>query len=296
MNLSKLFQSKKVVYSFEVFPPKKTTSIDTIYNTLYGLRGLPADFISVTYGAGGSDTQKNKTCEIASLIKSEYRIEPVSHLTCINSSKEDIIDTLQRLKENGIQNILALRGDKSPTVIPKHDFAHASDLTRFIKEYDSEFNILGACYPECHCDSDTIDEDIENLKKKIDAGASHLITQLFFDNSHFYEFMDKVVQKGITVPISAGIMPIVNQSQIERTVSMCGASLPNRFATMINKYAGDPIALKDAGIAYATEQIVDLITNDTRGIHLYTMNNVEIASRITASIENIIKSNNRSNL
>lgn len=293
MNLAKLFESKKVVYSFEVFPPKKTTSIDTIYNTLYGLRGLPADFISVTYGAGGSDTQKNKTGEIASLIKTEYRIEPVSHLTCINSSKEDIIDVLNRLKKSGIQNILALRGDQSPTVIPKKDFHHASDLTRFIKEYDSDFNILGACYPECHCDSESLEQDIENLKKKIDAGATHLITQLFFDNGHFYDFMNKAVQKGITVPISAGIMPIVNKSQIERTVSMCGASLPNRFATMINRYADDPAALKDAGIAYAAEQIIDLIANDVRGIHLYTMNNVEIASRITAGIENIIKSNNR---
>lgn len=293
MNLENLFQCKKVVYSFEVFPPKKTSSIDAVYNTLLGLRGLPADFISVTYGAGGSDTQKNKTCEIASLIKKEYGIEPVSHLTCLNSSREQIAETLDQLKQNGIQNILALRGDPSPTVKPKHDFEHASDLTRFIKEYDSSFNVIGACYPEVHCDAPSLEADIENLKRKIDAGASHLITQLFFDNNHFYEFMDKVEQANIRVPVQAGIMPIVTRSQIERTVSMCGASLPARFSTMINKYADDPIALKDAGIAYATEQIINLIANNTRGIHLYTMNKVEIADKITNSIRNIITSCNK---
>lgn len=293
MDLSNLFRYKKVVYSLEVFPPKKTSSVDTIYNTLYGLRGLPADFISVTYGAGGSDTQRSKTCEIASLIKTEYQIEPVSHLTCLNSTKDDIRRTLDTLKEHGVQNILALRGDKSPTVEPKEDFQHASDLTEFIKNYDAGFNVMGACYPECHCDSDTLDEDIDNLKRKIDAGASHLITQLFFNNDHFYEFMDKLVQKGITAPVSAGIMPVTNKSQIERTVSMCGASLPRKLSTMINKYADDPQALKDAGIAYATNQIIDLVANDVRGIHLYTMNNVETATRITGSIESIIKSSNR---
>ena len=293
MNLSHLFESKKLVYSLEVFPPKKTSSVDTIYNTLYGLRGLPADFISVTYGAGGSDTQRSKTCEIAALIKTEYGIEPVSHLTCINSTREDIRRALDALKENGIRNILALRGDKSPGVEPQHDFAHASDLTRFIKEYDPSFNVLGACYPECHCDCESIDQDIENLKRKIDAGASHLITQLFFDNRHFYDFMDKAVQHGVTVPVSAGIMPIVSRSQIERTVTMCGASIPRSFSRLLSKYADDPQALRDAGIAYAVSQIIDLAANDVRGIHLYTMNSVETAARITSGIESILKSNNR---
>lgn len=292
MNIQRLFESKKVVYSLEVFPPKKTTSIDTIYNTLYGLRGLKPDFISVTYGAGGSDTQKNKTCEIASLIKSEYQIEPVSHLTCVGSTKQNIIEFLNRLKAEGIQNILALRGDITSEngVI---DFEHASDLAAFIKKYDDSFNISGACYPEGHCDASGIDEDIENLKKKVDAGVTHLISQLFFDNNSFYEFMDKVEKAGIHVPIEAGIMPVVNKAQIERTVSMCGASLPVKFSKMMNKYANDPVALKDAGIAFATEQIIDLINNDVRGIHLYTMNNVDTATRITNSISNIIISCNK---
>lgn len=292
MNIQRLFESKKVVYSLEVFPPKKTTSIDTIYNTLYGLRGLRPDFISVTYGAGGSEAQKSKTCEIASLIKSEYQIEPVSHLTCVGSTKENIREFLDKLKENGVQNILALRGDITPgnDVI---DFEHASDLVAFIKSYDDSFNISGACYPECHCDAANLDEDIENLKKKVDAGVTHLVSQLFFDNDHFYTFMDKVEKAGIRVPIEAGIMPVVNKSQIERTVSMCGASLPMKFSKMMNKYANDPVALKDAGIAFATEQIIDLINNDVRGIHLYTMNNVETATRITHSIENILASCNK---
>lgn len=292
MNIQRLFESKKVVYSLEVFPPKKTNSIDTIYNTLYGLRGLKPDFISVTYGAGGSDTQKNKTCEIASLIKSEYQIEPVSHLTCVGSTKQDIIEFLDRLKASGVQNILALRGD----ITPDHgviDFEHASDLAAFIKKYDDSFNISGACYPECHCDASNIDEDIENLKKKVDAGVTHLVTQLFFDNNSFYTFMDKVEKAGIRVPIEAGIMPVINKAQIERTVSMCGASFPVKFSKMINKYANDPVALKDAGIAFATEQIIDLINNDVRGIHLYTMNNVDTATRITNSISNIIASCNK---
>ena len=292
MNIQRLFESKKVVYSLEVFPPKKTTSIDTIYNTLYGLRGLKADFISVTYGAGGSEAQKNKTCEIASLIKSEYQIEPVSHLTCVGSTKQDIIEYLDRLKAEGVQNILALRGDITPenNVI---DFKYASELVEFIKNYDDSFNVSGACYPEGHCDAASIDADIENLKKKVDAGATHLVTQLFFDNNNFYRFMDKVEQAGIRVPIEAGIMPVINKSQIERTVSMCGASFPVKFSKMVNKYANDPVALKDAGIAFATEQIIDLINNDVRGIHLYTMNNVETATRITNSISNIIASCNK---
>ena len=292
MNIQRLFESKKVVYSLEVFPPKKTTSIDTIYNTLYGLRGLRPDFISVTYGAGGSEAQKNKTCEIASLIKSEYQIEPVSHLTCVGSTKQDIMEFLDRLKAEGVQNILALRGDITPgnDVI---DFEHASDLAAFIKNYDDSFNISGACYPEGHCDSANMDQDIENLKKKVDAGVTHLVSQLFFDNNHFYEFMDKVEKVGIHVPIEAGIMPVINKAQIERTVSMCGASFPVKFSKLLNKYAQDLIALKDAGIAFATEQIIDLINNDVRGIHLYTMNNVETATRITNSIANILASCNR---
>lgn len=293
MNLSHLFNHKKVVYSLEVFPPKKTSSVDTIYNTLLGLRGLPADFISVTYGAGGSQIQKNKTCEIASLIKSEYGIEPVSHLTCVGSTKEEIMETLYQLKENDIQNILALRGDITPETQLRDDFRHANDLVSFIRTYDPAFNVIGACYPEGHSDASSLDEDIEHLKRKVDAGVTHLITQLFFDNEHFYRFLDKLQKAGIDLPVEAGIMPITNKRQIERTVTMCGASIPGKFSRLLSKYAEDPQALYDAGISYATEQIVDLISNDVRGIHLYTMNNVETARRITDNIRSMIAASNR---
>lgn len=292
MDLSTLFQVKKVIFSLEVFPPKKDHPINVIYNTLLGLRGLPVDFISVTYGAGGSAIQQNKTCEIASLIRSNYHIEPVSHLTCINARKEKIIETLDKLKANGIQNILALRGDLIPGEENQSDFEHASDLVAFIKSYDSSFNLVGACYPECHYESKTLEEDIENLKRKIDNGVTHLITQLFFDNNHFYEFVNKVRQAGIKIPIQAGIMPIVNKSQIERTVSMCGASIPTKLATIINRYSDRPAALRDAGLFYATEQIMDLLENDVQGIHLYTMNNVETATRISNAVESIIAAKN----
>ena len=238
MNISELFRNKACVYSLEVFPPKKAGSIETVYNTLYGLRGLPVDYISVTYGAGGSEQQRQKTCEIASLIKKEYGIEPVSHLTCVGSTKEELRAILKSLKEAGIQNILALRGDMpAPAVTgggdgtgdavpPAMAFTHASDLAAFISETDPFFNVTGACYPECHVDAASLDEDIDTLKKKVDAGVTQLTTQLFFDNEVFDRFREKVDKAGITVPISAGVMPIVKKTHIERTVSMCGASIP----------------------------------------------------------------------
>ncbi len=293
MNISELYKNKKSVYSMEVFPPKKAGSIETVYNTLYGLRGLPIDYISVTYGAGGSEVQKNKTAEIASLIKKEYGIEPVSHLTCVGSSVKDIEDTLKMLKEIGVQNILALRGDMPSEGAPIMAFPHASDLAKFIKAFDPYFNVAGACYPECHVDAASLDEDIENLKKKVDAGVTHLTTQLFFDNEIFYAFREKVEKAGINVPIAAGIMPIVKKSQVERTVAMCGASIPSKFARLISKYADSSEALNQAGLSYAVDQITDLVANDARGVHVYTMNNVETATYITQATENLFKSVNK---
>lgn len=293
MNIKHLYDNKKTVYSMEVFPPKKADSVETVYNTLYGLRGLPIDFISVTYGAGGSQVQKDKTAEIASLIKKEYGIEPLSHLTCVGSTKEDIKATLEKLKEIGVQNILALRGDMPAEGECEMAFPHASDLAAFIRECDPSFNVAGACYPECHVDAANLDEDIENLKKKVDAGVTHLTTQLFFDNEIFYSFREKVEKAGITVPIAAGIMPIVKKTQIERTVSMCGASIPTRFARIISKYADAPEALFQAGLSYTIDQITDLVANDARGVHLYTMNNVEVARRVTEATESLFKSVNK---
>lgn len=293
MNLTHLLENKKVVFSLEVFPPKSTSSIDTIYNTLYGLRGLKPDFISVTYGAGGTEAQKNKTCEIASLIKSEYGIEPVSHLTCIGSTKEEIRMTLTQLQENGVENILALRGDRRPGIEESKDFRHASDLVAFIRETTPDMHIIGACYPEGHGEASGLDADVRNLKYKVEAGVSHLITQLFFDNNHFYDFMDKCGREGIRVPVEAGIMPLTSKSQIERMIAMCGAEIPAGLMKLVKKFGDDPQAMRDAGIAYAVNQIIDLVANGVRGIHLYTMNNVDTAARITTSVEQIIRSCNR---
>ena len=293
MNIAELFKHKKAVYSLEVFPPKKADSIDTVYNTLYGLRGLPVDYISVTYGAGGSEVQRNKTAEIASLIKKEYGIEPISHLTCVGSTKEELRETLENLRNIGVWNILALRGDLPAEGTPVMAFSHANELAAFIKEFDPAFNVTGACYPECHVDAASLDEDIENLKKKVDAGVSQLTTQLFFDNEIFYAFRDKVEKAGITVPISAGIMPITKKSQIERTVAMCGASIPPKFARLISKYADSPEALNQAGLSYAVDQITDLVANDTRGVHVYTMNNVDTAKYVTQATESLFKGVNK---
>lgn len=293
MIIPQLFQTKRLVFSLEVFPPQKTSSIDTIYKTLANINNLPADYISVTYGAGGSDAQRKKTCEIASLIKSEYGIEPLAHLTCISSDRDEISDTLSILRNNNVMNIMALRGDINPRLPIKHDFKHASDLARFIKEFDGSFSVVGACYPEAHFECSNTYQDIENLKIKIDAGVGLLITQLFFDNDVFYDFREKTAAAGITVPIEVGIMPITKKSQIEKTVSMCGASVPHRFAVLINRYSDDPDALRDAGIAYATEQIINLIANGVPGIHIYTMNDIEVAQQIYGNIRSIINSVNK---
>ncbi|MBQ3566717.1 MAG: methylenetetrahydrofolate reductase [Oscillospiraceae bacterium] len=290
MKIKKMFK-KGTVFSFEIFPPKKTSSIETIYKTLEELKGLSPDFISVTFGAGGS-SNNNASIEIAQKIKEEYGIESAVHLPCINYTKDEIVTILGELVDHGITNILALRGDINPDIKPKQDFRYASDLIEFIKKY-GDFDIAGACYPEGHIETENIVTDVLNLKKKVDAGAEHLISQLFFDNDYFYSFLERTQIAGIDVPIEAGIMPVTNKSQIERMVSMCGASLPPKFSKMIQKYEHSPEALRDAGIAYAIDQIVDLVSNNVDGIHLYTMNNAYVARRISEAVESIIRSNKK---
>lgn len=287
MKISSLFKNENTVFSFEVFPPKKTSPIETIYNTLDELKDLSPDFISVTYGAGGNMADSS-TCDIASIIKNKYKIEPVAHLTCVSSSKRDIDFILEKFKENDIENILALRGDINPNSPPKDDFKYASELINYIKSKGG-FDLSGACYPEVHLEAKSMVEDILNLKKKVDAGAGHLISQLFFDNKVFYDFVEKSKIAGIDVPIEAGIMPVVSKNQIERMVSMCGASLPVKFTKIMQRYEHNPEALRDAGIAYAVDQIVDLVSNGVDGIHLYTMNNPYIARKISESVSSIIR-------
>lgn len=285
MRISDLFK-KKTVFSFEVFPPKKTSSVDVIYKTLEEMRDLSPDFISVTYSAGGSGNGQ-LSCDIASKLKDEYGITPMIHLPCINYTRDEISSVLKELKRRGIENILALRGDINPDIEPVKDFKYASELVEFIKS-KGDFDVAGACYPEGHVEAASMVDDIKNLRTKVDAGAEHLISQLFFDNKYFYEFREKAAIAGINVPIEAGIMPVVNKSQIERMVSMCGASLPPKFAKMMQRYEHSPEALRDAGIAYAVDQIVDLVANGVDGIHLYTMNNAFVARRISDAVSGII--------
>lgn len=288
MKISELFKNRKTVFSFEIFPPKKDGQISNLHETLAQLSELNPDFISVTHGAGGS-VPGCSTAEVASIIKDKFHTETIVHLTCVNSTRADVDAVIEDLQSRGIENVLALRGDINPDIPPKKDFSHASDLIVYMKERSS-LGFSGACYPEGHVESETLDADIANLKIKVDAGAEHLISQLFFDNAAFYKFRDKARAAGISVPIEAGIMPCVNANQIRRMVSMCGASLPLKFTHMIARYENNPEAIRDAGIAYAIDQIVDLAANGVDGIHLYTMNNPYIARKICEACYNIVKS------
>ena len=284
MKVKDLFKNK-TVYSFEVFPPKSTSSIDTIFNALDKLVDLNPDFISVTFSAGGSGNS-GLALDIASKVKS-MGITPVLHLPCINYTKEQIDATLVEAANRGIDHILALRGDINPDIPPVKDFAYACDLIRYLRS-KGDFDIAAACYPEGHPDANTLEQDIENLKIKVNAGADHLITQLFFDNSFFWNFREEAAKKGINVPIEAGIMPVVNKKQIERMVTTCGASLPQKFVKIMQKYEHNPEALRDAGIAYAIDQIIDLAAGEVDGIHLYTMNNPYVAQKITEAVSGVI--------
>lgn len=287
MKIPDLFKGGRTVFSFEIFPPKKDGSIETVYKTLDGLAGLKPDFISVTYGAGGS-LPGCSTREIVKIIKEKYHMESIAHLTCVNSDKEDIDRIIKEFEQSGIENVLALRGDINPNFPPKNEFRYASELISYMKERSS-LSFSGGCYPEGHPEAESLDKDIENLKRKVDAGAEHLISQLFFDNSTFYRFLEKARAAGINVPIEAGIMPCVNAKQIQRMVTMCGASLPHKFTRIISRFGDDPEAMRDAGIAYAVDQIVDLAASGVNGIHLYTMNNPLIAQRISDNVSGILR-------
>lgn len=290
MNIRELFEKKNLVFSFEIFPPKASSSVETIYNTLEELKDLTPDYISVTYGAGGSLT-KNRTCELSSLVKSKYGIESLAHLTCISSTKEEIDFLLKDLKNAGIENILALRGDVASGDLLSGEFNYASELINHIKKR-GDFNIVGACYPEGHIDCKDLEKDILNLKLKEEAGASHFISQLFFDNNYFYDFLERKEKHNIKSPIQAGIMPVINKKQVERITSLCGTNIPKKFLKIMDRYEHDKEALRDAGIAYATEQMVDLISSGVDGIHLYTMNNPYVAKRINGSISSLLNSVN----
>ncbi len=289
MNISDLFR-QKTVFSFEVFPPKKESNVDTIYKTLEELKDLRPDFISVTYGAGGVGVANATTIDLCSRIKNQYGIETIAHLSCLYNTKDSVDRFLERLKENHVDNILALRGDINPDYATKKDFKYASDLTEYILSKNMGFHVSGACYPETHQEAENMLEDIKNLKKKVDAGADHLISQLFFDNQVFYDFIEKVKIAGINVPVEAGIMPVTNKKQIERMVSMCGASIPSKLSKVLQRFGDNPEAMRDAGISYAVDQIIDLVANGVDGVHIYTMNDPYVAKRISDSVASVMES------
>ncbi len=286
MKTIELFK-KKTVFSYEVFPPKRNADVSTIYETLAVLKNLGPDFISVTYGAGGGENG-GKTFQIASAIKKDYGIESVAHLSGIGHTKAEIRNRLDELRSAGIENILALRGDMPQDGYTAGDFPYACDLISYMKEH-GDFHVIAACYPEGHIETNSKAEDIRNLKTKVDAGADQLISQLFFDNDYFYSFMERCRSTGITVPVEAGIMPVVNKKQMERMTLLCGASVPKKLAAMMDRYGNDPASMRDAGIAYAIDQIADLIAQGVEGIHLYTMNQPYISQKIYEATHHLLE-------
>jgi methylenetetrahydrofolate reductase (NADPH) len=287
MLIKDILKNKKPLISFEIFPPKISSPIEIIYRTIDELSQLKPDFISVTYGAGGST--KDTTVDVTSYITKNYNITALAHLTCLTSTKEDINNILTELENRNLKNILALRGDypkdADPSLLKKGDFRFATDLIKYIKINYPNFCIGAACYPEKHLEAPDIEIDLKNLKKKVDSGVDFLITQLFFDNKAFYNFLNKAEQLGINIPIIPGIFPVLNSSQINRIVSLSGCAIPPKLADIFEKYSSNPKALRDAGIAYAVEQIVELLSWDISGIHIYTMNKPKTTKRIMSDVK-----------
>lgn len=288
MKLRERFASGKTGLSFEVFPPKTTDNYSNVIYAAEEIAKLNPSYMSVTYGAGGGTSAF--TVSIASEIQEKFGVTSLAHLTCVSSTKDTVKTQLDLLKEAGIENILALRGDipAGVTLSENRDYHYASELISEIKSYGHDFCIGGACYPEKHVESNTIKEDIENLKKKVDAGCEFLTTQMFFDNNIFYNFLYKIREAGITIPVIPGIMPVTNAKQIVRSCQLSGTYLPARFKQIVDHYGSNPDAMKQAGIAYATEQIIDLYANGINNVHVYSMNKPDVASKIQANLSDII--------
>jgi methylenetetrahydrofolate reductase (NADPH) len=286
MNIPDILNGKKYSLSFEIFPPKKDAPFEPIMKTVKRLAAQRPSFISVTYGAGGGANQN--TAKVASFVQQECGVTALAHLTCLTSTREKIKEEVASLKENGIKNILALRGDMPQGMESPRNYAHAIDLIRDLKEIEG-FSIGGACYPECHPDCSHLSVDIGYLKEKVDAGLDFMTTQMFFDNNIFYRYLYKLREKGISIPVIAGVMPVTNGQQIARICQISGTYLPSRFKTIVDKFGDNPAQMMDAGIAYATEQIIDLYANGIKAVHVYTMNKPEIAERIRANLANIIE-------
>ncbi len=291
MKISNLLKQQSLSLSFEVFPPKTDTAFESVKHATEEIAKLRPAFMSVTYGAGGGTSRY--TLEIAKNIKANYGVPSLAHLTCVSSTRETVHAKIEEMKTAGIENIMALRGDLTPE-LEKSDrsrwaYRHAIDLIRELREYGEDFCIGGACYPEIHPESANQKEDIAYLKEKVDAGCSFLTTQMFFDNNLLYNFLYKIREAGITVPIIPGVMPITNGNQIERAIKLSGSFMPQRFKTLVDKFGNDPDAMKQAGIAYATDQIIDLFANGITNVHVYSMNKPDVAAAICRNLSDILK-------
>ena len=290
MKLTDILTKDTPHLSFEVFPPKTTTSFESVKCAIEEIAKLTPSFMSVTYGAGGGTSQY--TLDIAKNIKATYGVPTLAHLTCVSSTEETVRGMIERIRDAGIQNVMALRGD-IPENMQGEDrsrwtYHHAIDLVRELKESGADFCIGGACYPEIHPESADQKADIKYLKEKVDAGCDFLTTQMFFDNNLLYNFLYKIREAGITVPVIPGIMPITNASFLERSIKLSGSFVPQRFKALVDKYGSDPEAMKQAGIAYATDQIIDLYANGITNVHVYSMNKPDVAEKIQGNLSAIL--------
>ena len=285
MKIIDLLKSGKPTLSFEVFPPKTTDKIDTVFNAAMNIAALNPAFMSVTYGAGGGTS--DYTAALSADVQNLTGVPVLAHLTCINSTKEQVHRQMQTLKDYGIENIMALRGDR----VPDHhetDYRYASELVAEVAA-DGSFCIGGACYPETHPESDNSFVDVRHLKEKQDAGCQFFTTQMFFDNDILYNFLYRIREAGITVPVVAGIMPVTNAGSIKRICRISGATLPQRFCRIVDKYGSDPLQMKQAGIAYATQQIIDLYANGVNSVHIYSMNKPDVADAILQNVNELLR-------
>ena len=290
MKLTEILNSGKISMSFEVFPPKTDTAFESVRNATEEIAKLRPSFMSVTYGAGGGTSKY--TLDIARSIKEKYGVPTLAHLTCVSSTRETVLEKIEEIKASGIVNVMALRGDLTPELEggdrSTWAYRHAVELIRELKESGADFCIGGACYPEIHPESANQKEDIKHLKEKVDAGCEFLTTQMFFDNNLLYNFLYKIREAGINVPIVAGIMPITNANQVERAIKLSGSFMPHRFKSLVDKFGSDPLAMKQAGIAYATDQIIDLFANNITNVHVYSMNKPDVAEKIRANLSDMI--------
>lgn len=290
MKIANILNNKKLSLSFEVFPPKKRSSLESVEKAVKEIAALKPAFMSVTYGAGGGTGEY--TLDIARTIKKDYGVETLEHLTCVSSSKESVKQQIKAIKASGVENILALRGDIPADMLDcdrsNWDYHHATELIAQIKRLYPECCVGSACYPEVHPESRNSSVDIKFLKAKVEAGCEFLTTQMFFDNSLLYSFLYRLREAGITVPVVAGIMPITKASQVEQAIKLSGCHVPQRFKSIVDRFGSDPLAMKQAGIAYATDQIIDLFANGVSNVHVYSMNKPEVARGIYMNLSDIL--------